>query len=573
MENSAKICFNRRYIAVKEMNAMGRFVNPGNSAFKVALASEIYIDKTGLLDFTNSVLGTKQAYICNSRPRRFGKSITADMLTAYYSKGCDSRELFMNYNIAQTEYFEKYLNKYDVIHLDMQWILMDAGAPERISGYINKNVISELADLYKDIDLRDQKTLYGALSVINSMTNNKFVIIIDEWDVLIRDEAANSSVQEEYINFLRGMFKGSEPTKYIELAFLTGILPIKKLKTQSALNNFDEYTMLYAGRLSPYIGFTEDEVRDICDRYGRDFSQVERWYDGYMLGDCHVYNPRAVVNYMLQGDLKSYWSETGSYDVIVPLINLDFDGLKTAIIQMLSGGEIKVNTGSFMNDTVSFKNKDDVLTYLVHLGYLGFDQKKSCAFIPNEEIRQELTTAVESTRWKELITFENTIENAREILANLGQNIDVVAGIFDETMLKLRGCDGTEISREPFCVAVSIHHRLAEKKKITLDDLAGENFMLMQRGWSYYGDRLRDDMIRNHPEINIVDFDLYNVEAFNWCENENEVLLAFKSWESVHPLIKIIPVEWDYTMPFGILHSKTPSDKVKRLIKAIRQIK
>ena len=242
---------------------MGRFVNPGNSAFKVALASEIYIDKTGLLDFTNSVLGTKQAYICNSRPRRFGKSITADMLTAYYSKGCDSRELFMDYNIAQTEDFEKYLNKYDVIHLDMQWILMDAGAPERISGYINKNVISELADLYKDIDLRDQKTLYGALSVINSMTNNKFVIIIDEWDVLIRDEAANSSVQEEYINFMRGMFKGSEPTKYIELAFLTGILPIKKLKTQSALNNFDEYTMLYAGRLSPYIGFTEDEVRDI----------------------------------------------------------------------------------------------------------------------------------------------------------------------------------------------------------------------------------------------------------------------------------------------------------------------
>lgn len=192
---------------------------------------------------------------------------------------------------------------------------------------------------------------------------------------------------------MRGMFKGSEPTKYIELAFLTGILPIKKLKTQSALNNFDEYTMLYAGRLSPYIGFTEDEVRDICDRYGRDFSQVERWYDGYMLGDCHVYNPRAVVNYMLQGDLKSYWSETGSYDVIVPLINLDFDGLKTAIIQMLSGGEIKVNTGSFMNDTVSFKNKDDVLTYLVHLGYLGFDQKTSCAFIPNEEIRQDIENA------------------------------------------------------------------------------------------------------------------------------------------------------------------------------------
>ena len=172
-----------------------------------------------------------------------------------------------------------------------------------------------------------------------------------------------------------------------------------------------------------------------------------------------------------------------------------------------------------------------------------------------------------------LITFENTPENAREILANMGKNIDVIAGIFDETMLELRGCDGTEILREPFCVAVSIHHRLAKKEKITLDDLAGENLMLMRRGWSYYGDMLRDDMMKNHPEINIVDFNLYNVEAFNRCENNNEVLLAFKSWESVHPLIRIIPVEWDYTMPFGILHSKKPSIKVKRLINAINKVK
>ena len=172
-----------------------------------------------------------------------------------------------------------------------------------------------------------------------------------------------------------------------------------------------------------------------------------------------------------------------------------------------------------------------------------------------------------------LITFENTPENAREILANMGKNIDVIAGIFDETMLELRGCDGTEISREPFCVAVSIHHRLAKKEKITLDDLAGENLMLMRRGWSYYGDMLRDDMMKNHPEINIVDFNLYNVEAFNRCENNNEVLLAFKSWESVHPLIRIIPVEWDYTMPFGILHSKKPSINVKRLINAINKVK
>ena len=409
---------------------MGRFVNPGNSAFKVALASEIYIDKTGLLDFTNSVLGTKQAYICNSRPRRFGKSITADMLTAYYSKGCDSRELFMNYNIAQTESFEKYLNKYDVIHLDMQWILMDAGAPERISGYINKNVISELADLYKDIDLRDQKTLYGALSVINSMTNNKFVIIIDEWDVLIRDEAANSSVQEEYINFMRGMFKGSEPTKYIELAFLTGILPIKKLKTQSALNNFDEYTMISAKVPDKYTGFTEDEVKCLCERFGRDYDKVKNWYDGYMLSGKHVYNPKAVVSVMMRGSFQSYWSQTGTYESLIPLIDMDFDGLRAAIISMISGNEIKVRTTTFQNDMVSFKNKDDVLTLLIHLGYLAFNQKNQMAYIPNEELRNELMDAVEENKWDGSLQFER--QSIDLFNATINKDVNTVAAKIEQ---------------------------------------------------------------------------------------------------------------------------------------------
>ena len=173
----------------------------------------------------------------------------------------------------------------------------------------------------------------------------------------------------------------------------------------------------------------------------------------------------------------------------------------------------------------------------------------------------------------QLVPFENTPENAREILANLGQNIDVVAGIFDDSLLKLRGCNGVEISREPFCAAVSIHHRLARKNLITLKDLDGENVMLMHRDWSHYVDELRDDLMLNHPDINIIDFDFYNVEVFNRCENSNDVLLAIKSWESIHPLIKIIPVEWNYTIPFGLLYSKEPSDKIKRLVEAINKIK
>ena len=390
---------------------MGMFVNPGNSAFQVALNSEIYVDKSGLIKYTNRVLNTLQGYICNSRPRRFGKSITANMLTAYYSRGCDSEAMFADLEIGKSADFKKHLNQYDVIHLDIQWCIEPAGGPEQVVSYISERTIAELRDYYPDILTEKTESLPEALAYINSVTGKKFIVIIDEWDVLIRDEAANKKAQEDYINFLRGMFKGTEPTKYIQLAYLTGILPIKKEKTQSALNNFDEFSMLSAGNLAPYVGFTEDEVRKLAGEYQQDFDEVKRWYDGYLLKNYQVYNPRAVVSVMLRGEFKSYWSETASYDAIVPLINMNYDGLKTAIIEMLSGAEVKVNTATFKNDTVNIKSKDDVLTYMIHLGYLGYNETKKTAFVPNEEIRQELTTAVESKPWNEMLKFQQESEN------------------------------------------------------------------------------------------------------------------------------------------------------------------
>ena len=275
---------------------MGRFLNPDNSAFQVALNSEIYVDKTGLLEYTNRVMGTKQGYICNSRPRRFGKSITADMLTAYYSRGCSSREMFEKLNIGKSTDFLEHLNRYDVIHLDIQWFLATVDSVDEVINFITDSVLVELRESYPDVLPEEVNTVPDALSRLREENGQKFVVIIDEWDVLIRDESANGKVQKAYINFLRGMFKGSEPTKYIQLAYLTGILPIKKIKTQSALNNFDEFTMLDAGRLVSFVGFTEDEVKTLCEKYRMDFEQVKKWYDGYCLGECHIYNPIAVVN-------------------------------------------------------------------------------------------------------------------------------------------------------------------------------------------------------------------------------------------------------------------------------------
>lgn len=172
----------------------------------------------------------------------------------------------------------------------------------------------------------------------------------------------------------------------------------------------------------------------------------------------------------------------------------------------------------------------------------------------------------------QIVPYENTPENAREILANLGKNIDVVGGIFDETMLDLRRCAGLELSREPFCCAVSIHHRLAAKDKLQIQDLYGENLLLIHREWSHYVDQLRDDIWRNHPQIQIVDFDFYNTDIFNRCENSYDVLLAIPGWANVHPLLKVIPVEWDYSIPYGLLHSPQPSDSVRRFLLAVQSV-
>lgn len=197
-------------------------------------------------------------------------------------------------------------------------------------------------------------------------------------------------MQDRYIDFLRGMFKGTEPTRFIALAFLTGILPIKKLKTQSALNIFDEFTMLSSGDFASYIGFTEAEVKTLAEKYNQDYEKVKKWYDGYWLNDYQVYNPKAVVSVMLRGEFKSYWSETASYETVVPLINMDFDGLRSAIIEMLSGDSVSVDVTTFQNDMTSFSCRDDVITCLIHFGYLGYNQIYKKAFVPNEDIRQEL---------------------------------------------------------------------------------------------------------------------------------------------------------------------------------------
>ena len=387
-----------------EAEERGISVNRGNESFARARESRIYGDKTGLIEYTNGVVDTEQCHICNSRPRRFGKSMTAGMLAAYYMKGCDSRELFEGLEIAGKPSFEEHLNQYDVIHLDMAYLLVQNKSAVDTVAFMQKCVIDELRVIYPGILTDEDQALPFALSKINDAAGARFVIIIDEWDAIFRECETDKQGQQEYVRLLRGLFKGEQSKDFVVLAYITGILPIKRYNSESALNNFREFTMLNPKGLSEYIGFTEEEVRSLCETYHMDFQETARWYDGYSFRKLkHVYNPNSVVNAMLDGEYDSYWSNTVSYGSLKEYICLNFEGLRDLVIQMFAGARCTVDINTFQNDMTSFKSRDDVLTALIHLGYLAYDADTREAYVPNEEVRAAFERAVRDTGWDPVV--------------------------------------------------------------------------------------------------------------------------------------------------------------------------
>ena len=370
---------------------MGSYLNPGNGRFREALNSSVYVDKTGLIAYTNSILQTSQKCICISRPRRFGKSITASMLTAYYSCGCDSAQIFFGLKIAETENFREHLNQYNVIFLNMQEFLSQSENMEQMIRLIRRTVLWEIMEDYPDFRYFDPENLMRTMQDLYRFTGRPFVVIIDEWDCIFREYREDHRAQEAYLDFLRDMLKDKE---YIYLAYMTGILPIKKYGTHSALNMFSEFSMINPRQLAEFVGFTEEEVSSLCSRYGMDLQELREWYNGYRFESVPaVYNPRSVVEAVTSGICDSYWNQTETFEALRMYIDMYFEGLRDDVLSMMAGEQVPVNTGSFSNDMTTFHTKDDVLTLLIHLGYLGYDFDQRCVFIPNHEIRGEFGKA------------------------------------------------------------------------------------------------------------------------------------------------------------------------------------
>ena len=388
---------------------MGIYFNPGNESFKKALRGEFYIDKTGLLEQLNSLLFSEKNCIALSHARRFGKSQAAGMIDAYYSKGSESRELFLKFKIAKKPDFEEHLNKYNVIHLDIS--SFEDNFKDNLVDKIKEYLCEEFCEKFPDVDY--SKPIDVVLARIYEKSGAAFVIIIDEWDCIIRNQPEKKELVHEYLRFLHSLFKSEESKSYLALAYITGILPIKKIDNESALNNFTEYTMLDSDRLTPYFGFTEDEVKELCSRYDMEFDSVRQWYDGYIIAGHHMYNPNSVYEAMDRRKLGSYWKNTSHFGTINKYITLNFEGLKDDVMNMLAGGSVSVDPESFRNDLSEINSRDDALTALIHLGYLGYDAEQGEAFIPNYEVAKAWQMALKTGSWKEIA---KAISNCDELL-------------------------------------------------------------------------------------------------------------------------------------------------------------
>lgn len=420
---------------------MGIYLNPGNEQFAVSVNSEQYVDKTELIKYTNSRIGKDRPLICSSRPRRFGKTMAVTMLSAYYSKGCHSEKLFAELKISQNEFFKVHLNKYNVIFLDIQWMYgnaleeMKRNSSMKVVSYIQEQVITELREEYPEFVQDTDISLPSVLAKVNAMTKEQFIIIIDEWDCLFREDKNNESLQKEYINLLRGLFKGTPSGAFLKLAYITGILPIKKYGTQSALNNFREHTMVSPRQMAEYVGFTEAEVRAVCKEHDMPFKEMQRWYDGYYFETIgHVYSPNSVIEAIDSKEFGNYWSQTETYESLMTYIAMDFKGLRQLIVDMLGGQRCSIDVESFQNDITSFNSADDVITLLIHMGYLAYDNKTKEVFIPNEEVRSVFLRAVKNDGWDEVM---KAISASEELLkATLAMDERTVARMIQEVHMQ-----------------------------------------------------------------------------------------------------------------------------------------
>lgn len=471
---------------------MGTYLNPGKDALEMAVNSEIYIDKSEMILYLNSLVKTKQRYVSVSRPRRFGKTMAADMICAYYGMDAGSRSLFESRKLADgktagdAKEWDVYLGKFDVIRMVMTDFLEDSKDIDDMISYLTNEITSELMAAFPDVDYGTRIKLRTVMDKIYGKTGHQFVVVIDEWDVVFRMWQDDKEGHTKYLDFLRDIMKDKT---YIALAYMTGILPIKKYGQHSALNMFTEYSMIFPRQLAKFTGFTEDEVMEECRKYGRDYERIKDWYDGYEVSDIippdpdhailestgrfpeavrySLYSPLSVVESLTTGVIRDYWNKTETYEALAVYIRKNYDGLKDAVALLMDGGRVKIDTSTYQNDMTTFNGRDDVLSLLIHLGYLGYDDRRSEVFIPNREILDEFKTSTKSDEWVD--TFKSFRTSQELLEATWKCDADKVAEIIEDAHNK--ASNKTYNDEAALSYAIQLAYYAAQKYYTTVLEL------------------------------------------------------------------------------------------------------
>ena len=483
---------------------MGRYLNPGCVKFQKVLNSEIYVDKTEMISYINSIVNTEQCYMCVSRPRRFGKTIAANMLAAYYGKG-NSRELFADRKVAQCEGWDKYINQFDVVKVVMTDFIKEDKDVKQSLEKMTERILEELSEEYPDVKYDDDDLFYS-MDKFYRKSGKQFVIIIDEWDVVFRVCKEDKKGQKLYLDYLRDWLKDQE---YVALAYMTGILPIKKYGQHSALNMFDEYSIITPMQLVEYTGFMEEEVKDICVKYGREYECIKEWYDGYDVTDIippdpnyeiqkaigeelkpkhySIYSPLSVVKALSTGIIQNYWNKTENYETLAEYIRMDYDGLKDSVALLMDGGRLTVNINKYQNDMTSFNGSNDVLVMLIHLGYLGYDADTKEVFIPNNELLDEFKISTESEEW--IDTFTSFKKSQKLLNATWEGKEDKVAELLE--WFHDNAENKTYNNEAALSYAVQMAYYAGQKYYTTIQELDSGKGRWMSGGHSFSADRSR----------------------------------------------------------------------------------
>ena len=381
-----------------------------NNSFEELSREEYFIDKSELIVAMNKLIGTTNKYRCITRPRRFGKSINAMMLASYYSKSADTKNIFDNLKISKSPSYLEHLNKHNVIFITFNDRANLLKTYDEYIGYFEEGLKNDLNEVYPDI--KEDRFLVDMLNEVYAKTNQRFIFIIDEWDYIFNNNLYTEEDRKNFLEFLRDLLKDRS---YVELAYMTGILPIAKHSSKSTLNMFLEYTALDDQVYDKYFGFTQEEVEELCRKQDKiSLEELESWYNGYYThnGD-KIYSPRSVACALSEGVCKSYWVNTGKMDDIVECIQGNVDKIRDDIIKMIEGKFIRMELSGFSSERLELNTREEILSAMVILGFLSYyDGKLS---IPNKELRMKFADSLKDKifgKVAEIVQESNEMLNA-----------------------------------------------------------------------------------------------------------------------------------------------------------------